>query len=79
MKKLTRILSKILNIGESLITDKTSPDNVGAWDSFTGLMLVSALEEEFNVEFTMDEVGRIKNVRDIKSLLIKYGVKLDNE
>ncbi len=79
MKRLTQVLSKILDLDESRITDKTSPDNVETWDSFTGLMLVTALEEEFKVEFTMTEVRQIKNVGDIKSLLIKHKVKLHNE
>jgi len=79
MKKLKQILSKVLQINENQITDETSPDNVETWDSFNSLMLVSEIENEFNVKFTMAEMGQIKNVHDIKSLLRKYGVKLVDE
>jgi len=76
MKKLRMVLSKVLGIDENTITDKTSPDNVETWDSFNGLMLVSELEKEFNVKFTMDEVVSVKNVGDIKKTLRKHGIRL---
>ncbi len=74
MKKLNAILSSVLGIKESEINDKTSPSNVDAWDSFNGLMLVSELEKEFKVKFTMDEVVSVK---DIKNSLKKHGVGID--
>ncbi len=76
MKRLNSILSKVLGIDESLITDKTSPQNVDAWDSFNGLLLVSELEKEFNVKFTMDEVMSVKCVKDIKECLKRHGIRL---
>jgi acyl carrier protein len=76
MKRLKAILSRVLEIDENTITDETSPDNVENWDSFNGLMLVSELEKDFNVKFTMDEVTSVKNVLDIKKSLRKHGIEL---
>ena len=76
MEKLKKILSKVLKIDENGITDKTSPDNVDTWDSFNSLMLVSELENEFEVKFTIDEVVKIKNVGDIIEVLRKYKVNI---
>ena len=76
MNKLNQILAKVLGINQDQITDQTSPDNVETWDSFNGLMLVSELENEFNVRFTMDEVISVKCVKDIKEALKKHGVIL---
>lgn len=77
MKRLKAILSKVLGIEEDKITDDTSPDNVEAWDSFNGLMIVSELESNFNVKFTMDEVTAVKRVKDIKDALNRHGVVLE--
>ena len=77
MKRLKAILSKVLGIEEDKITDDTSPDNVEAWDSFNGLMIVSELESNFNVKFTMDEVTAVKCVKDIKDALKRHGVLLE--
>lgn len=76
MKKLKQILSKVLKIDENQITDKTSVNDVETWDSFNGLMLVSELESEFDVKFTIHEVTSIRCVGDIKETLEKHGAIL---
>ena len=77
MKKLNLILSRVLGINENSIADSTSPENVESWDSFNALMLVSELEKEFNVKFTMEEVTDVRCVKDIKNSLKKHGIKID--
>lgn len=78
MSKLKKILAKVLGVNENEINDDSSPDNIESWDSFNGLMLVSELENEFKISFTMDEVINVKNVEDIKKALEKHGVKSDD-
>jgi len=78
MNKLKKILAKILEIKEDEINDKTSPDNTPTWDSYNGLLIASELEEAFNLKFTMDEVTRVKNVKDIKGVLKKHKIKINS-
>jgi len=78
MNKLKIILSKVLNISIDKINDFSSSDNIETWDSFNNLMLISELEKEFNIKFTIEEVTNIKSVKDIKKILIKYGVYKDD-
>lgn len=77
MARLEKILSKVLEVKEADINDESSPDNIANWDSFNGLMLVSELENEFKISFTVDEVINVKTVGEIKKALIKHGVKVD--
>lgn len=77
MARLEKILSKVLGVKEEDINDESSPDSIANWDSFNGLMLVSELEQEFKISFTVDEVINVKTVGEIKKALIKHGVKVD--
>lgn len=77
MSRLKKILSKVLEVNEQEINDGSSPDTIESWDSFNGLMLVTELENEFKVNFTIDEVTNVVNVGDIRKALIKHGVKSD--
>lgn len=77
MGRLEKILSKVLDVNEKDVNDNSSPDNIESWDSFNGLMLVSELENEFKISFTIDEVVNVKKVGDIRKALIKHGVKSD--
>jgi acyl carrier protein len=74
MIKLTQLLSEILEIEPEQVHDNLTPDDVPTWDSFNGLMIVSRLESEYSVKFTMDEVTSVKCVADIKAYLRNHGV-----
>jgi len=76
MKRLKAILSDVLEIDETSITDETSPENVDTWDSMNGLVLVTELETQFKIQFTMEEVTSVKNVGEIKAALAGHGVVL---
>ena len=75
--ELYKIISKVLLISESEINDESGPENIEAWDSFNGLVLVDELENHFNVKFTISEIIDVKNVSDIKRHLKNYNVDLD--
>jgi len=66
-------LSAVLGVRPADITDETSPDNVGSWDSVTHLNLVLALEEAFGVSFTPEETMDLTSVRLIHLLLAEKG------
>lgn len=67
-----QVLSKVLNVSVDIITDDTGPEHVSSWDSFNALLIVTELEKNFNVEFTIDEVIEVKKVADIKRILKKH-------
>ena len=52
-----------------IITDKTTADDVEAWDSLTHVDLILALERRFRVKFTTGEVSKLHNVGDLVSLI----------
>ena len=72
-----KIIAKVLSISESGISDESGPENIKAWDSFNGLVLVDELENHFNVKFTISEIIDVKNVADIKRHLKNHNVNLD--
>ena len=57
------IIAEQLGISESEITEETTFSDLGA-DSLDLFQIISALEEEFNIEFDSDQVEKIKTVGD---------------
>lgn len=76
MKRVKLLVAKVLDIDVDSITPETSPETVPTWDSFNALMLVSELEREFGVSFSIEDITEVKNVAGIKLALEKYGVTL---
>lgn len=78
MKRLTAILSRVLDIDEREITEDLRQASVESWDSFNALVLVSELEAAFSVKFTMDEVKSVECVGDIRRALERHGIQFDH-
>ena len=77
-KKLFNIISRVMEIESSELTDESSPEDIENWDSYNGLLLVDELESEFNVKFTVEEVFDVHSVADIKKHLLNHGVILND-
>ncbi|MBI2136176.1 acyl carrier protein [Candidatus Woesearchaeota archaeon] len=73
METLREIVARVLGIEKQKLNDASSPENMSSWDSFNALMLVSELEKNFSIKFTMDQVMSVKNYKDIKDILKKLG------
>jgi len=76
MKTVEEIVGKILDIPPAKVTNNTKPENTPSWDSFNGLALVTELEKNFKVVFSIEEVVAVHKVGDIKKALRKRGVKV---
>lgn len=67
---------KILTIMRSVFEDDTisidcAQSNCEKWDSLKHLVLISELEEEYNVEFEPEEINEMKDFTKIYSILSK--------
>ena len=72
--KLIALISRVLDIDKNSITDFTSPENTESWDSFNALVMVSELELEFEVHFSIEEVYSVTCVKDIRDVLRRHDV-----
>jgi|TARA_B110000008_G_C16858362_1_gene519646 acyl carrier protein len=54
--RIKQVLSDVLNIDIKYINNKTSTKNNESWDSLKHMNLIIALEEEFNIELTDEEI-----------------------
>ena len=76
-KKLFNIISRIMEIKSSELTDESGVEDVENWDSYNGLLLVDEIESEFNIKFTIEEIFDINSIADIKKYLTNHGVILN--
>lgn len=51
------------------VTEAMTADDVIGWDSLSHMILISALEEEFQVSFTQKEIRKLKSVGDLLNLI----------
>jgi len=74
-KQLFQTMSNLFDIPIEIINEKSSPDSIETWDSLNHIKLIMALEEEFNVTFTDDQIVDMLNVESILLKLKELGVE----
>jgi acyl carrier protein len=64
--KLKEIMSLVFELPEDQIEDNSSPEDIDKWDSLGTINLITALEEEFDVEFEEEDILEMLNFQLIK-------------
>ena len=65
LERLTEIFRDIFEDDGLAVVDTLSTSNYDDWESVAMVRIVMAVESEFGVRFTTDEVAGIKSVADI--------------
>ena len=76
-KRVTEVVARVMGVAPETINAESSPETLGVWDSLKHMSLILALEEEFAVSFSDDEVVRMSSVGDIADLLEKKKTRRD--
>jgi acyl carrier protein len=71
-KKIKQIFADILDVKEEKITETFGPNDAAMWDSMNNLRLITALEEEFNIQLTMGEIREMDSFGKIKEVVGRH-------
>jgi acyl carrier protein len=63
------VIAAVLGVDASGLTDGDSPRSLPQWDSVMHLQLLMALESEFSVEFSPDEMAQLSSIGVIRKRL----------
>jgi acyl carrier protein len=74
--RLYLTIASVLGVDVDGISDESSPDTVTAWDSLNHLNIAMALETEFGLAFTAEDIVTMSNVRLIRQVLRSHGADL---
>ena len=72
--KLKQVMADVFGVPADSINDASTLDNIEPWDSTGHLNLVLALEEQFDVHFTEDQMAEATSYPLLKRALEELGV-----
>ena len=67
--RVKSVISAVFEIPADKIGEESSPDNIESWDSLKHMNMVVALEDEFNIQFTDDELIELINMKLIMVII----------
>lgn len=73
--RVYRLVSDVLGVEVEAINDDSSPDTIASWDSVTHINLILALEEEFCVSLSDEDVIEMLSVGLIQRILLERGAQ----
>lgn len=68
-RRFREVIAAVLGVDAGAISDSDSPRTLPQWDSVTHLSLLLALEEEFGVQFSPDEMAQLSTIGLIRERL----------
>lgn len=73
-EQIKQIMAAVFETDAGKIPDDASPNTFENWDSLRLINLVTALEEEFEIEFEEEEIGEMLNL-ELITLMVSEKLK----
>ena len=75
-ERLNNVFRDFFDDDDIELEPDTTADDIDDWDSLNHITLMSAVEDEFGLRFTMGEVSGMKNVGEMAEIIKNRGKKL---
>lgn len=72
--RILNVLSAVMDLAPEQISEQTSVETVPQWDSLKHLKLVLALENDFDLEFSDQEIHALTGYECICKVLASKGI-----
>ena len=68
-ERLNQVFREVFDDDSITVTPDTTAADIDDWDSLNHITLISAVEDEFRVRFTMGEVSGMKDVGELADII----------
>ena len=75
LSNLNEVIADSLMVSKDSIKNDTELSSIPSWDSMAHMILVSNIEEKYQVEFSGDEIIEMSHVHKIFEILQSKGIK----
>ncbi|WP_445736487.1 acyl carrier protein [Mariniflexile sp.] len=65
LEKINQIFKEVLEHDGFQLSLTTTTKDIEGWESSTHMMIISEIEDQFNIEFELDELWTMKNIGDL--------------
>ena len=73
-EKVFKVVSQVMGVPIEELNEDSSPDTIEPWDSLKHMNLILALEEEFEVQFSDENILEMLSVQLIIEILKEKGI-----
>lgn len=63
--RLTEVFRKVFNNESIVLSDELTANDVENWDSLSHMLLITEIENAFQIKFKLKELNKMRNVGDM--------------
>lgn len=71
LEELQNIFVDVFDSEDLRINLETNASDIEGWDSLTHINLIAAIQEEYDIRFSMDDVTSMKSVNDMIETIMR--------
>lgn len=64
-ERLNEVFQDVFGDDDITVNDETTAADIDGWDSLRHITLLAAIEDEFDIEFSMGQTVKMKNVGEM--------------
>lgn len=68
-QKILNLIAKTLEVDVEEVELDTAVGDLPEWDSLHHLMIIKAIEEEYNIKFEQEDLAELEDVSDLIALV----------
>lgn len=70
MNNIEELIRQTLMLSaDTQINDQTTPQDIPAWDSLGHINIITAIEDEYDIEITPEQIAKLESVAHFKQLI----------
>ena len=69
--KLLPVFKDVFDDRSIKINDSTTSKDIIGWDSLMHIQLIASVQDEFEIDFAVEDVANMKNVGELVDLILK--------
>ena len=70
IEKLTNVFHEIFKDESIVLRDDMTAEDVENWDSLTHMLMITKVEQEFQVKFKLKDLNKLKTVGDLITIIV---------
>ena len=74
--RLAQAVAEVLDVTPETLSEESSPATIPSWDSLGHLNLIIALEQEFGVRLSAEDILTMRSIGSIRRILHHAGVEI---
>jgi acyl carrier protein len=73
-ERLNKMLKDVFRLNDNELNDDVTPDDVENWTSVSHMDLMARFEDEFGLQFDVEEITEMDSLGAIRKALRKHGI-----